>query len=160
MVLVPLDGTAGSEAALPAVATLARARGATVRLLRIVESVGELRGTDDQVAVYADQESARVENKALDYLYAVAARLLPGVAVEQAVRVGDVPAGIVAEAEAAGADLIAITSHRRGRLGRLIKSSVAHRVQQATTIPLLLTPYGDVGPARPTAAAAGRMLTR
>ena len=142
VVVVPLDGAGGSEAVLPAVAALARERGATVRLLRVVKPGTEARGTDDQIAVYADQESASLETEARDYMQRVAGDL-SGVTVEDAVRVGDVVDGIVAEAESAGADIIAMASHRRRGVGRLVKGSVARRVQQATTIPLLLAPYGD-----------------
>ena len=137
-VLVPLDGTAGSEAALAALAPLAQAWQATVRLLAVVKPADEVRDVNDRVAVYVDQESARIENEALDYLH-TAARALPGVTVEYAVRTGDVVGGIVAEAEAAGADVIALASHRRSGLARLVKGSVAHRLRTATTIPLLVT---------------------
>ena len=139
-IVVPLDGTGGSEAVLPAVAEVARIRGARVRLLRVVAPVTEVRGADERIAVYADQESARVETEARDYLQHLAGGLA-GVTVEDAVRVGDVVAGVVAEAEEAGADLIAMASHRRRGVGRLVKGSVAARVQHATTIPLLLVPY-------------------
>ena len=141
MVVVPLDGAAGSEAVLPAVTALARERGATVRLLRVVKAGTAVLGTDDRVAVYADQDSARLETEARDYMQHVAAEL-PGVTVENAVRVGDIVNGIVAEAESAGADVIAMATHRRRGMRHLLRRSVAGRVQQATTIPVLLAPYG------------------
>jgi nucleotide-binding universal stress UspA family protein len=141
VVVVPLDGEPGSEAVLPAVAELARAHGAAVRLLRVVKPGAEIRGADERVAVYADQESARLETEARDYMHGLAARM-PDVTVAEAVRVGDVIDGIVAEAEAAGADIIAMASHRRRGVRRLVRRSVARRLQQATTIPLLLAPYG------------------
>ena len=142
MVVVPLDGGGGSEAVLPAVASLARERGATVRLLRVVKPGRELRDVSERITIYADQESARLETEARDYMKGVAAQLA-GVAVEDAVRVGDVVNGIVAEAESAGADIIAMATHRRRGVPRLLRGSVAGRVQHATTIPLLLAPYGD-----------------
>ena len=141
LVVVPLDGDGGSEAVLPAVTALARERGAILRLLRVVKPGREIRGTDDRIAVYADQESARLETEARDYMQGLAVQL-SGVTVERAVRVGDVVDGIVAEAESVDADIIAMASHERRGVRRLVKRSVARRVQQATTIPLLLTPYG------------------
>jgi nucleotide-binding universal stress UspA family protein len=75
------------------------------------------------------------------YLRAVAQRL-PGMKVETAVRFGDAVTGIVDEAESAGADLIALASHRRHALGRLFHGSVATRLRRATTIPTLVVPYG------------------
>jgi nucleotide-binding universal stress UspA family protein len=144
VVVVPLDGAGGSEAVLPAVATLARERGTRVRLLRVVRPGAALLGTDDRVAVYADQESARLETEARDYMRHVASELR-GVTVEAAVRVGDVVDGIVSEAESVGADVIAMATHWRRGVRRLLQGSVAGRVQQATTIPVLLAPYGAGG---------------
>jgi nucleotide-binding universal stress UspA family protein len=142
IVLVPLDGSPGSESVLPVVRELARARGATVRLLHVVAPLDSVRADDDRVVAYADQESARVEEETRAYFRRVA-RALVGVPVQHAVRFGEPAAQIVEEAEAAQADLIALATHRRHGLGRLLKGSVAGRLERATTIPLLLVPYGE-----------------
>jgi nucleotide-binding universal stress UspA family protein len=142
IILVPLDGSPGSEAVLAAVRELARVRGAVVRLLHVVAPVATVRADDDRVVAYADQESARIEEETRVYLKRVA-RELVGVTVQEAVRFGEPAAQIVEEAEAAGADLIALATHRRHGLGRLLKGSVAGRLERATTIPLLLVPYGE-----------------
>ena len=140
MIVVPLDGSHDSEAVLPAVAPLARSWGATVRLLRIVPPVKEVRDEDDQVVVWVEQETTRVENEARDYLRRLAAGLAD-VHVEDAVRFGgDAAAAIVEESEAAGADLIALASHRRRGLDRLRHRSVARRLRRSTTIPLMVVP--------------------
>jgi hypothetical protein len=132
MIVVSLDGTRDGEAVLPAVGELARAFGARVRLLRVVPPVKGVLGEDDRVVAYVDQEAARVEGEARDYLRQ-AATALPGVAVEVAVRVGDEDRHVVEEAEAAAADLIAMAvDQRRGT-----------RLQQTTTIPVLLVPAGQ-----------------
>jgi nucleotide-binding universal stress UspA family protein len=141
-ILVPLDGSPGSETVLSAVGELARARGLTVRLLHVVTPVTEAQGVGGRVIAYADQEAVRVETEALAYLKR-AAIFLGGVAVVEAVREGDVIAQILEEAEAAGVDLIAMATHRRHGLGRLLKGSVVARLQRETTIPLLLVPYGE-----------------
>lgn len=141
-ILVPLDGSPGSETVLPAVAELARARNATVRLLRVAGAAAEVHGEDERIVVYAHQESARLEEEARAYLKR-AAKALGGVRVEPVVRVGRVVTEIVAEAEAAGADLIALATHRRRGFGRVLKGSVARGLERMTTIPLLLIPYGE-----------------
>jgi len=151
MIIVPLDGTRGSEAVLPAIGELARAQGAKVRLLRVVTPVKEVHGEDDRVVAYADQESMRVETEAREYLTR-AADALTGIAVEDAVRFGEIIPQVVAEAEAAEADLIAMATHRCRGLG-LLKRSVARQLQQATTIPLLLVPYGERAAAQPVSRA-------
>ena len=141
-ILVPLDGRAGSEVVLPVVADLARAQGAVVRLLHVVPPAVALRGEDGvRMLAFVDEEAARLDYESRAYLRDVARRLT-GIAVEDAVRVGDPAAAIVAEAEAAGADLIALASHRRFAPARLVRRSVAARLRRATTIPLLEVRYG------------------
>ena len=142
VIVVPLDGSPGSEEILPTVAHIARSWGATVRLLRVVPPVKEVRDEDDRMIAYVDQESTRVEYEARGYLKRVAAAL-DGLTVEDAVRMGDAATEIVEESEAAGADLIALASHRRRGLNRVRASGVARRLRRATTIPLLVVPYTD-----------------
>jgi nucleotide-binding universal stress UspA family protein len=142
MIVVPLDGARGSESVLPAVADLAKACGATVRLLRVLPPAGEVRDDDDRLVAFADQETARMDGEARDYLQR-AATLLAGVAVEETVRVGDVAAQVLEEAETTGADLIAMASHRRRGLARLLRGSVTGRLERTTTIPMLVVRYGE-----------------
>ena len=144
-VLVPLDGSAGSETVLPTVRELAGAEGATVRLLRVSPSPGSVI-MDGRVIAYADQEAARIEQEVLVHLRKVAAEL-PGLEVEAAVRFGDPVEEIVKEAKSAGVDLIALATHRRTGVSRLLKGSVAEQVERATAIPVLLVRYGEVAAA-------------
>jgi nucleotide-binding universal stress UspA family protein len=140
-ILVPLDGSPGSEAVLATVGELARAEGAIVRLLHVaprVEAVVEA----GRVIAYADQETARVTHEVLSSLKKTAVRL-PGIEVEQAVRFGDPVEEIVLEAELAGVDLIALATHRRTGVSRLLKGSVAEQVERTTAIPVLLVRYGE-----------------
>lgn len=142
-ILVPLDGQPGSEEVLAAVADLARAHAGTIRLVRVVAPPSDVRSDDGTlVLAFTDQVTARLEHETRAYLSAVAERL-PGVTVESAVRFGDAITGIVDEAEAAGADLIALASHRRHPLAGLLRRSVAARVRRATRIPTLVVPYGE-----------------
>lgn len=142
-ILVPVDGSRDGESALDAVAELARAHGATVRFVHVARRVETVRSEDDTLVVaFVDQESERLERETRAYFKHLQHRL-PGVTVEGAVRFGDPMAEIVEEAESAGADLIALASHRRDALGRLIKGSLARRLEHETTIPLLLVPYGE-----------------
>jgi nucleotide-binding universal stress UspA family protein len=144
-ILVPLDGTAGSEAVVPVAADLARVYGATVRLLRVVAPARAVRGEDGvRMLAYVEQEGAQREFESQAYLHTVGRRL-SGLTVEQVVRSGDAARCIVAEAEACGADLIALASRRR--LVPFARRSVAHRLRRATTIPLLEVRHGDRVPA-------------
>jgi nucleotide-binding universal stress UspA family protein len=142
-IVVPLDGGPGGESVLPAVAELAAASGAGVRLLRVLPPVKEVRDGDDRVVAYVDQESGRMETEARGYLRGVAARL-HGVAAEDVVRFGDdVVAEIVEESEAAGADLIAVAAHRHRGLGRALGGGTVRHLRRATTVPLLVVPRTD-----------------
>jgi nucleotide-binding universal stress UspA family protein len=142
-ILVPLDGHPGSENVLVTVAALARAHAATVRLLRVLVPPKSVRSDDGiHVLAFTDQEAARLEQDARAYLRALARRL-PGVTVESAVLFNDTIEGIVGEAESAGADLIALASHRRRPLAGLFHRSVTARLRRATRIPTLVVPYGE-----------------
>jgi nucleotide-binding universal stress UspA family protein len=146
MILVPLDGRPGSEAVLDTVGLLARTAGATVRLLRVARRVEAVVSAEGRVIAFADQEGGRVEREARAYLDQLAARL-PGVSVECAVRFGNPVSEILEEAEAAGAEVIAMASRRRGGLTRASRRSVAGRLGQRTRIPIVLVPYGGQRPA-------------
>lgn len=53
---------------------------------------------------------------------------------------GDPADSIIAAADAEGADLIVVGSHRRGTLGRAILGSVSDRVVREATCPVLVVP--------------------
>jgi nucleotide-binding universal stress UspA family protein len=142
LMVVPLDGSRGSEAMLPAVAAFARDWGATLRLLRVLPPVKEVRGDDDHVIAYVDQETTRVATEAREYLDRVAAGL-GGLAIEEAVRIGDPITEIVDEGESVGADLIAVAAHQHADLGPALDNRMARQLQRATTIPLLIVPATD-----------------
>jgi nucleotide-binding universal stress UspA family protein len=149
-ILVPLDGSPLAEAALPEALDLARDAGSTLILLRAVEAhtiVGD--PVDAQVQVVHEAER---------YLEDVAARLRgQGIGkVETSVWYGPAALSIVDAARLRRADLIAMFSHGRSGVGRLVLGSVAESVLRASTVPILLlrapgaplqTP---VGTARPT----------
>ena len=142
-ILVPLDGAAGSEAVLPPVGELARAEGARVRLLHVAVPPGEVRAADDRLIAYADQETARIESEMLTYLRRAAERL-HGVEVEVAVRFGEPAEEIVKETEATHPAMIAMASHRRSGIERIVKGSVAERVERATSVPVMLVQHGEI----------------
>lgn len=136
LILVPLDGTSGSEAILEIIGEIARAEGAAVRLLQVKPPTQEIMA-EGRVVVYSNQESARVEAEAHAYFTRVA-KSLAAVTVEFAVRFGEPAEQIVKEAGEARATLIAMASHRRTGIARIVRGSVAERVERATTIPVML----------------------
>ena len=124
---------------LPTVAELARAEGAQVCLLHVAPMVGPVI-VDGRVIAYADQETERVAHDVLGYLRTAAAKL-PGVWVEPLVRFGDPVEEIVREAEAGAADLIALATHHWTGVRRLLKGSVAEKVERNAAVPMLRVRY-------------------
>jgi nucleotide-binding universal stress UspA family protein len=136
-IVVPLDASPIAESVLPVVADLARAGGASIRLLRVEALPDNCVDSDGRVVAYADQEMARFEAEALDYLRTVTTRL-GGLPVESCVRFGDPLTEILKEADAFDADLIAVTTAGKSGLGRVVLGSVAERVFRKAQMPVLL----------------------
>jgi nucleotide-binding universal stress UspA family protein len=136
-ILVPLDETTEHEAILPLVADIARAGGATVRLLHVWAPPDNVVTEDGQVISYMDQEVARLRVQWLDYLRTIEL-LLPDVALEREVRFGKPLPEILAEAEEFGADLIAVTTSSRKTLKDRLLGSVAADLMKRAKVPVLL----------------------
>ncbi len=157
-ILVPLDRSRGAEAVLAVVARLAPAGPATVRLLHVAPEPRTI-AVEGVVLAHADQEAVRLRGEALDYL-ATAAEQLAGLPVEFAVRFGDAAEAILEEAIAWGADLIALATHARRGLTRVIAGSVADLVVRAAPCEVLVVRRREPRPgenqvAQPAAPAAG-----
>ena len=136
-ILAPIGAEERSEAIVPLVAALARESGPTVRLLRVFPVPERIVGTNGRTVAYVDQEMARLTDEGLDELARIETAL-PGVPVERIVRFGDPEEEILVEAEAFGADLIALTTPRRGRLQRVLAPDVAERVADKAGIPAVV----------------------
>ncbi|HEY2995750.1 MAG TPA: universal stress protein [Methylomirabilota bacterium] len=136
-ILAPIGAEERSEAVVPLVAALARDTGATVRLLRVFPIPERIVGDHGRTVAYVDQEMARLTAEGLDDLASVET-VLPGVAVERVVRFGDVEEEILVEAEAFGADLIALADAKHGRLRSALVPSLAERVAAKAPVPALV----------------------
>jgi nucleotide-binding universal stress UspA family protein len=135
-ILVPLTGEERSEAIVPVVAALGRDRGASVRLLRVFPVPDRIVGSHGRTVAYADQEMERLVGEGLDDLRRVEAQL-ESVPVEKVVRFGEAVEEIVLEAEAFGADLIALAGGTRGRLRGALDPGVAAEVARKAPVPTL-----------------------
>ena len=136
-ILVPLDGRESAEAIVPIVAALTRDAGAVVRLVRIFPVPSEVMTPQGWMVASMDQEMARLESRALAD-FAPAEIELAGLPVETVVRYGDPVDEIALEAEAFGADLIALGTGRRGRLRAALSPGVAQQLQSRTDTPTLV----------------------
>ncbi len=130
-ILVPLDGSALAESAIATAVEMARPGRATLMLVRAAEAYTWTDPVDAQIEVVREAET---------YLAGVAERLKQEglTKVETSVWYGPAGAAIVHAARARKADVIVMTTHGRGGLGRLILGSVAESVLRGTTTPILL----------------------
>ena len=148
-ILVPLDGAPSSEAVLSLVGAIARSAGSTVRLLHVDPVPDNVEHENGRVIAYADQEMARLESEGLEYLEGLEANL-QGVPVECIVRFGDPAREILVEAEAWGADLIAVTATPTSLFRRLFRrSGVVDRIARKADVPAVVyrRPDHEIHPA-------------
>ena len=141
-ILVPLDTPERSETVLPLVADLARGSGGTVRLLHVAPLVRTRISDDGRVITYAHQLEERREAEGLQRLRHLELAALDGVPVEHRVRLGDPVTEILREADAFGADVIALSTRRRS-WWRQAFGRVAARVRAKSGIPVLV--FADGG---------------
>lgn len=146
-ILVPLDGSALAEAVLPAAVEMARLGGARLTLIHLVER-------DAPEAVHG-QAHLRNAAEATVYLEEAAARAVPaGIPVTchvHDVAFKTVSEGIVAHAAEMDHDLIAMCAHGQGRAFRFLLGSIAQRIVEQGTIPVLVVQPDESGAAAPFA---------
>ena len=135
-VVVPLDGTAHSEAALGPASDLARALHADLLLLTAAEST-----LDPAMPWHAHDGTAwqRVVDWAQQYLERAAMPLrADGHRVELRVEIGP-PADAIADvADELGAAIVVMATHGRGAVSRLLVESVASETLRKLTVPACL----------------------
>ena len=137
-VLVPLDGSERAEAILPLIEQMAGPLDAEFILLRVVEPVSPAEAIASAGVVSPDSFTWR-EMEAKQYLHGVERRLSKkGLRASIHLALGVPTEEILAMAKTTGADLIAIATHARSALGRLVFGSVAETVLRASSIPVLM----------------------
>ncbi len=138
-ILIPHDGSALADTALPYAAAFTRATGLPLELLRVLEELRPIFDTEGRELIWIDPEQPRAEVSSPEILGPTAAKLSEqGITVKTVVRVGDPRNEILAEADSLDRPLILLASHGRGGLSRLVMGSVANRVMQLSTHPVML----------------------
>ncbi len=136
-VLLPLDGSMVAGAIVPFLLEIAGPLDMDVTLLRVVVPASPMVVESHRDLIVDHLDTLRVE--AERYLASVAADLRDkGVRVDAQVRIGDAVAEILAAARDVEADLIAMSTHGRGGLGRLLFGSVAEAVLRQADVPVFL----------------------
>ncbi|HEX6482814.1 MAG TPA: universal stress protein [Ktedonobacteraceae bacterium] len=138
-ILVPLDGSAAAEEALPVAARIARASRGSMHLLRVVKSPIDLGEENDFDPLLSEQELESGTTVASDYLRTVAASpLLDGIQVTTETAPGLAPQYILAAARSGEFDLTVLSSHGRTGFTRWVLGSVAHTLAHESTVPTLV----------------------
>jgi len=150
-ILVPLDGSELAEQILPQVTSLASSTGAEVVLLRVPDL------PVNDYLMTAPGWSARLREQADDetreYLMSLGKKLrAQGLRVQtQIVYEGTVYSAILNTAREFDVDLIAMSTHGRSGLARLVMGSVADDVVRHAELPVLLVrpqPVSSTMPSR------------
>lgn len=130
-ILVPVDGSPLAERAVPYAVKLAKAAGAKVALLRVLDTLRPGRRAasepDPRVQLEATAERARAGGAEVE-------------TVTRQVYYGDTAAVIVQAAREERAGLIVMSTHGRGSLGRWLYGSVADAVLRTAEVPIALVP--------------------
>lgn len=136
-ILVPLDGSALAERAIVQAEEIARAAGAELILIQVVQA--PLGQTPE--AGQAEEEKAFRETaaQARAYLGMVATRVSGGgVRSRFVVLEGSPAAGILGFAHDEDVDMIVMSTHGRSGISKLVMGSVAEKVMLTTKRPVLL----------------------
>lgn len=138
-ILVPLDGSKIAEHALPDAAWLAKATGASIRFIHVVE----LNVDDAQVSAAAETFRAYTKEVAAEH----------GLANTTCDVVAGAPADQILDA-ASDASAIVIGTHGRGGFKAMMVGSVADKVIRGAEIPVLVEP----GAEKPVPPGGGRPI--
>ena len=131
-ILVPLDGSKLAEKILSRVEWLAKTHDGEVTLLRVALA-SSFPGSDPvQHQLNVIREAEEYLAKAEDWLRDV------GVKVNSVVRYGNDAQEIVDHARDREFDLIAMSTHGRSGLAQFVLGSVANKVINTATVPILL----------------------
>ncbi len=143
--LVPLDGSALAEAALPAARYLAEQFNAKLTLFHVVE--------EDAPQQVHGQQHLTGSAQARAYLEGIRRGPLAGLQQTEChvheTATAQVAESIINHAEELGHDLVVMCSHGRGRSLHLLLGSIAQQVLAGGTVPVVITHPDEAGAPRP-----------
>jgi nucleotide-binding universal stress UspA family protein len=143
-ILVPLDGSSLAERALSCALTLAQALPAELVLLRAIWIPPDVSEILDGSAVNSNVVVDQLEVEANEYLGVLVENLKRAhLKASHAVRRGPPAETILDYAEQAAIDHIVMATHGYSGLKRWTHGSVAERVLQTASVPLLLVRVGE-----------------
>ncbi|MFY9342631.1 MAG: universal stress protein [Planctomycetota bacterium] len=138
-ILLTTDLSTESQRAFAPVRSLAQRLNLPVTLLSVIEDVPFEAMAAGVLAVYPDRTQVRRDHE--QALAALADKLGRDVCRQcTVVEAADVPGAIVGQAQKMAADYIAMATHGRSGLRRLLLGSIAEQVVQHAHVPVLLYP--------------------
>jgi nucleotide-binding universal stress UspA family protein len=136
-ILLPLDGSALAEQALPHAIAQAERFQAELIVFRVIEPLPRMGGGMSQTAF--KRTEAEMQGWAREYLEGIAARVQErGIPVQVATVLGDPSKVIVKFAEQNQVELIIMCTRGQSGLSRWLMGSVADRVVRGAKVPVLL----------------------
>ena len=137
-ILIPVDGSTLSETVIQTAITIGGRKQTRYTLLRVVVRPVAIAFADALVPVSWLTDELR--GTVVKHLKSIAGKLTAlGYSVQTAVAVGPDPADAIREyATERGFDLIAMATHGRAGLKRVLFGSVSDRVKRGTTVPVLM----------------------
>jgi nucleotide-binding universal stress UspA family protein len=139
-ILLPLDGSASAEAAIPWVTRYAAPAMSSVVLARVLDKIYPLKG----MPFGAEGQDARV------YLQGIASRFLrEGIPTEIALPTDPVAPAIVSLSRRAKCNLIVLTTRGAARVVRWLIGGVTEQVIRNSPVPVLVVRSGESPPSAP-----------
>lgn len=132
-ILVPLDGSARSEEAIPLAAVIGRRVGASIQLVQVIDpstSIATARELQDAAETYLRQQVARIGD---------VERVGYDVLIRRSGTIAECLIGL-----AKPGDLFILSSGRRDRIAQLLLGSVARSIVRSAPVPVVLV-RGDLG---------------
>lgn len=155
-ILIPLDGSRGSEQAIPVAASLARQAGGTLVLLHVISPATALKSavpkatrTSERKASTPAYEQEASQTKTIERMMTEAASYLAtiprlyehdltGLAVEMDVAFGAASPTLPSTARLEHVDLIVLCRHREVGIGQWGLESITQQVMRHSPVPLLI----------------------
>jgi nucleotide-binding universal stress UspA family protein len=131
-VVVPLDGSLGSEASLPHALEFARATGAVIELLHVSHPEG-IEAGDSKLRGWMLRERRRLETR-----FCEIGRAEPSLEFHDSIVQGDPAARILEHADRHAGTVIVMGSHGRTGFSRWVYGSVSEKILQAARVPVLI----------------------
>jgi nucleotide-binding universal stress UspA family protein len=133
-ILVPLDGSANAEKALPHARALARTLGIPITLIAVIETVADFSPVKTR---YLDTLVENAMKNSEEYLKKIS-KTFSGSGIQFRVEKGRAEDAIITNAAADSGTLIMMASHGRSGLNRWLLGSIAEKVVRGAHNPVLV----------------------